>query len=43
MVKAVWFHSYALNERPDKFDRIVQSVDTANKASELSDFSPERA
>jgi predicted phage terminase large subunit-like protein len=27
------------NERPEKFDRIVQSWDTANKASELSDFS----
>jgi predicted phage terminase large subunit-like protein len=39
MVKAAWFRSYASNERPDKFDRIVQSWDTANKASELSDFS----
>jgi predicted phage terminase large subunit-like protein len=39
MVKAVWFRSYAPNERPDKFERIVQSWDTANKASELSDFS----
>ena len=38
MVKAVWFRSYAPNERPDKFDQIVQSWDTANKASELSDF-----
>jgi predicted phage terminase large subunit-like protein len=27
------------HRRPDKFDRIVQSCDTANKASELSDFS----
>jgi predicted phage terminase large subunit-like protein len=39
MVKAAWFSSYAANERPEKFDRIVQSWDTANKASELSDFS----
>jgi len=39
MVKAAWFRSYAGNERPDKFDQIVQSWDTANKASELSDFS----
>jgi predicted phage terminase large subunit-like protein len=39
MVKAVWFRSYAANERPEKFERIVQSWDTANKASELSDFS----
>ena len=36
MVKAAWFRSYAPNERPDKFDRIVQSWDTANKPSELS-------
>ena len=27
------------NERPEEFDQIVQSWDTANKASELSDFS----
>ena len=39
MVKAAWFRSYAANERPEKFDRIVQSWDTANKATELSDFS----
>jgi DNA-binding MarR family transcriptional regulator len=39
MVKAAWFRSYAANERPEKFDRVVQSWDTANKASELSDFS----
>jgi len=39
IVKAAWFRNYAANERPDKFDQIVQSWDTANKASELSDFS----
>jgi hypothetical protein len=39
MVKAAWFRNYAPNEQPDKFDRIVQSWDTANKATELSDFS----
>ena len=39
MVKAAWFRSYAPNERPDSFDRVVQSWDTANKATELSDFS----
>ena len=39
MIKAAWFKSYAANERPDEFDHIVQSWDTANKASELSDFS----
>jgi hypothetical protein len=38
-VKAAWFGSYASNERPDAFDRIAQSWDTASKASELSDFS----
>ena len=39
MVKAAWFRGYAPNERPHKFDHVVQSWDTANKASELSDFS----
>jgi phage terminase large subunit-like protein len=39
MVKAAWFRNYMPNERPDEFDRVVQSWDTANKASELSDFS----
>src|SRR6202043_1470543 len=39
MVKAEWFKSYREKERPERFDRIVQSWDTANKATELSDFS----
>src|SRR5712672_3242959 len=39
MVKAEWFKRYCENERPERFDRIVQSWDTANKATELSDFS----
>jgi hypothetical protein len=39
MVKAAWFKNYAANEVPEKFDQVVQSWDTANKASELSDFS----
>jgi predicted phage terminase large subunit-like protein len=39
MIKAVWFRRYAPNERPEEFDRVVQSWDTANKATELSDFS----
>src|SRR5271166_6848268 len=39
LVKAVWFRNYAPNERPAEFERVVQSWDTANKASELSDFS----
>jgi predicted phage terminase large subunit-like protein len=39
LVKAEWFKGYHENERPERFDRVVQSWDTANKASELSDFS----
>ena len=39
MVKEDWFKRYAANQRPESFDRIVQSWDTANKATELSDFS----
>jgi len=39
LVKAEWFKRYGEKERPERFDRIVQSRDTANKATELSDFS----
>ena len=39
LVKAVWFPRYGPEELPPRFERIVQSWDTANKASELSDFS----
>jgi predicted phage terminase large subunit-like protein len=39
MVKAEWFKRYAPNDRPESFERIIQSWDTANKATELSDFS----
>jgi predicted phage terminase large subunit-like protein len=39
LVKAEWFKRYRANERPESFDRIVQSWDTANKATELSDYS----
>jgi predicted phage terminase large subunit-like protein len=39
MVKAEWFKRYRSNERPESFERIIQSWDTANKATELSDFS----
>jgi len=39
MVKAAWFRNYPANELPEKFDQVVQSWDTANKSSELSDFS----
>jgi hypothetical protein len=39
LVKVEWFKRYRDNERPERFDCIVQSWDTANKATELSDFS----
>jgi len=39
LVKAAWFRHYAPGELPQSFDRIAQSWDTANKATELSDFS----
>jgi phage terminase large subunit-like protein len=39
MIKAAWLRTYAANELPAQFDRIEQSWDTANKATELSDFS----
>src|SRR5438132_3625679 len=39
LVKAEWFKRYRENELPERFDRIVQSWDAANKATELSDFS----
>jgi predicted phage terminase large subunit-like protein len=39
LVKAAWFRRYGPDELPPRFERIVQSWDTANKATELSDFS----
>src|SRR5260370_3681151 len=39
MVKAEWFKRYGANQLPERFERIVQSWDTANKATEVSDFS----
>ena len=39
LIKTDWFRSYGLNELPERFDQIVQSWDTANKATELSDYS----
>jgi hypothetical protein len=39
LVKAAWFKHYTPAELPRTFDRVVQSWDTANKATELSDFS----
>jgi hypothetical protein len=37
IIKANWFRYYT--ERPEHFDLIFQSWDTANKASELNDYS----
>jgi predicted phage terminase large subunit-like protein len=39
MVKTEWLRFYAAGEQPAKFGRVVQSWDTANKASDLNDFS----
>ena len=39
LVKAHWFKRHSAKNLPETFDRIVQSWDTANKATELSDFS----
>jgi len=39
LVKPAWFRQYTPSELPQSLDRVVQSWDTANKASELSDFS----
>src|SRR5271169_4993675 len=39
MVKAEWFKTYTETDRPGKFDKIFQSWDTANKPTELNDYS----
>jgi predicted phage terminase large subunit-like protein len=39
MIKAGWFKSYTQNDLPPKFEMAFQSWDTANKPSELSDYS----
>ena len=39
MIKREWFPFYTPDERPNSFDQIIQSWDTANKATELSNFS----
>jgi predicted phage terminase large subunit-like protein len=39
LVKAAWFRRYAAADLPAKFDRILQSWDTASKATELADYS----
>src|SRR5262249_26213911 len=39
IVKPEWLKPYAPNEKPERFDQILQSWDHANKDSELADFS----
>lgn len=39
MVKTTWLRYYEANELPSRFGQIVMSWDTANKATELSDYS----
>ena len=39
MVKSEWFGTYEPEGLPEPFDLVMQSWDTANKASELSDYS----
>jgi predicted phage terminase large subunit-like protein len=39
MVKAEWFKTYTASEFPTKFEMTFQSWDTANKPTELSDYS----
>lgn len=39
IVKQAWFATYEPHQRPQKFERVIQSWDTASKESELSNFS----
>jgi phage terminase large subunit-like protein len=39
IIKTAWLLYYEPGERPERFSQIVQSWDTANKATELSDYS----
>src|SRR5262249_6624757 len=39
LVQLAWFRRYGANDLPDRFDQVVQSWDTANKPTELSDYS----
>jgi len=39
IVKTEWLRYYEPAEKPERFDSIVQSWDTANKESELADYS----
>lgn len=39
IVRREWLHFYSDKTKPTEFDQIIQSWDTANKATELSNFS----
>ena len=39
LVKAEWFKTYNASEQPERFEMVFQSWDTANKPTELSDYS----
>jgi predicted phage terminase large subunit-like protein len=39
IVKCEWLKFYSENEKPDAFEQIVESWDTASKVTELSDYS----
>src|SRR5215510_13584492 len=39
IVKRKWLKHYGLDEKPERFHQIIQSWDTANKDTELSDYS----
>ena len=39
MVKTAWFKTYTAADKPAKLEMILQSWDTANKPTELSDYS----
>jgi predicted phage terminase large subunit-like protein len=39
LIKREWFKIYDPDDLPERFDQVVQSWDTANKASELANYS----
>lgn len=39
IVKEAWFPRYSVNDLPTSFEQVVQSWDSANKVTELSDYS----
>lgn len=39
LIKEAWLQYYEEHEKPEKFDQVIQSWDTANKDTELSDYS----